>query len=345
MRQTQELLSKIATPVTKPLIGMFFGVVFVTWTQAESVANLLTDGDFDNLAVGTAPDDPGNAGQWQFFPDFPEVYQEQYSIVATSSFDPNADPSGKSLRVRGALSSDYNLDSDVDGYDFLAWQRSGGAPEGPVDWQNDYGKFQNAGPAHLANALAPIHEGDNMIIRVNFDVFVPTAITPGDAAIYLGGDHSGLGDDYPEGAWQYRGPQIRWDREGNIYAAGWGGPDKPVVRETLVKGYETDRWQQVQIDADLARDTFDFYHAPQGEPLTLIASDVGFRVPNVQLVDTLVVARFSNNLAGGSIYFDNVNVAALPMSASLSQAVPEPTTLMLLASTFPLLLSQRKRLR
>ena len=148
MRQTQELLSKIATPVTKPLLGLFVGVVIVTWTQAESVANLLTDGDFDNLAVGTAPNirnpnDPGNAGQWEFFSDFPEAYQEQYSIVATSSFDPNADPSGKSLRVQGALSSDYDLDSDGDGYDFLAWQRSGGAPAGLVDWQNDYGKSQN----------------------------------------------------------------------------------------------------------------------------------------------------------------------------------------------------------
>lgn len=349
MRKTLELPAEPATFVKQSLFGIVLAAGIVTSMQADSFANLLTDGDFDNLVVGTTPDDPGSAGQWQFFSDFPEVYQEQYSIVGTSTFDPNVQASGNSLRVQGALAGDYNLDSDVDGHDFMNWQQSDRTAETLADWQNNYGGLQNTSNAHLANSFTPVHEDDNLTIRVSFDVFVPNDVNPGDAAIYLGGDHSGLDrpigldEDYPEGAWAIRGPQVRWDREGDIYAAFYNADNNELERPILVEDYATDRWQRVQIDADLASATFDFYYAHEDEPLALVQSDIKFRKPHVQFVDTLVVARFRNNLAGGSIYFDNFNITTFPSIASLSQSIPEPTTLLLSALALPVLLSRRNR--
>jgi hypothetical protein len=143
---------RLGRPGGLALFALLSGSVFAT---GAAHAQLLSDGDFDALAVGTAPDCAAPAGAWEWPAAYVtaglcETLPEEYQIVETSSFDPGA--TGNSL----SLSS-----------------------------------TDPAGNFHLTNLLtSAVNEPARATLT--FDIFVPTAGS-GGGSIYIGGDHGGGG--------------------------------------------------------------------------------------------------------------------------------------------------------
>ena len=144
---------------------------------------ILLDGDFDALTVGTNPDNTVPAGAWGFPANYlepgvnfvGETDPNQCTVVATSSFDPAG--SGNSFHLNA---------SD---------------PAGAVN-------------IHVANLFTQvINETPGEIVTVTFDIWVPTAGIAG-GSIYIGGDHGGGGFSL----FFDRGPQVSWTDLGDIVA-------------------------------------------------------------------------------------------------------------------------------
>lgn len=140
---------------------------------------IVSNGDFDDLPVGTNPDCDRPAGAW-FWPDgyiadnVCETAPEQMSIVSTSSFDPGA--TGNSL--------EHNIDLT-------------GLPDVRI---------------HLPNLFnQTIDESVNPDVIVTFDIWVVEEGVHG-GNIYVGGDHGGCGWGFN----QDRGPQIGWQNDGRL---------------------------------------------------------------------------------------------------------------------------------
>jgi hypothetical protein len=143
---------------------------------------LINDGNFDALAIGTAPDVAMAAGAWQFpanyctlVPSACEVDPAMYTIVATGSFQSGFP--GNSLALAG----------------------------------NDA-----VNNIHLANLLpATIIPPAGAIVRVDFDIWVQQ--TGAGGAVYVGRDMGGGGLSNATD----RGPQIWWLGTGALqYNAG-----------------------------------------------------------------------------------------------------------------------------
>lgn len=141
-----------------------------------SPGEIITDGNMDNLTVGTNPDIGQPAGAWGFPQNYVdaglgEIDINEFTIVETSSFDPNRP--GNSLK----------LDSSRD-----------------------------SGFTHLPNVFNEVlRETPGEIVRVSFEVFVPGP--SGGGAVYVGGDHGGGGyvnttDRGPQILWRADGTII-----------------------------------------------------------------------------------------------------------------------------------------
>lgn len=139
---------------------------------AEAYGNILTDGDMESLTVGTSPDVGIPAGAWSFPANYiaeglAEQNPSQFSIVPTSSVDPNA--AGNSLRLDATTAEHVNL--------------------------------------HLPIMFPfEITESPGQIVQVTFDIWVESG-TNGGGAVYLSGDHGGggfsnLSDRGPQISWR-----------------------------------------------------------------------------------------------------------------------------------------------
>ncbi len=73
----------------------FFVVAIMCTVPTVCRCQVLSDGDFDGLSIGTNPDLGTPAGAWSF--TFPETTPDQMSIVATEAFSPGS--SGNSLKM------------------------------------------------------------------------------------------------------------------------------------------------------------------------------------------------------------------------------------------------------
>ena len=61
-------------------------------------------------------------------------------------------------------------------------------------------------------------------------------------------------------------------------------------------------------------DSFDFYYATKGQPLELIASDIGFRSGKLRTIDRLTASLWSSGSTGsGDFYLDNMSVTAVSL--------------------------------
>ena len=143
---------------------------------ATAHAQYVSDGNLNNLPVGTAPDCATPAGAWQFPANYStlavcEALPEQVTIVPTSSFQPGA--TGNSLRM------------------------SIGDPAINV---------------HAINLFDEVIE-ENVCLAtvVNFRIWVPSTALAG-ASVYVGADHGGGGFGFSTD----RGPQVAWRADGTI---------------------------------------------------------------------------------------------------------------------------------
>ena len=72
-------------------------------------------------------------------------------------------------------------------------------------------------------------------------------------------------------------------------------------------------WQHVQLDIDLAGDTYDLSWSANGDPLELLAPHIGFRSGTKDFLDRFVVAQWTGvpSRPEGIAYLDNVNIEVL----------------------------------
>ena len=135
---------------------------------------------FFNLLIGTVS--PGNITSQSEFIDFANVANGDTLITEdgrgsfTVSYDSSLHPTGGSsaitLRDFQLFTGDFDEDGDVDGADFLTWQRSFGLDDGGdadfdgdtdendlLIWQAGYGQ-----PAALASASAVVPEPTSVLM-------------------------------------------------------------------------------------------------------------------------------------------------------------------------------------
>ena len=280
-------------------------LITAAWTPLVLANGILTDGNFDNLEIGSAPDNNEPAGAWEIrrrvVPGHSADTEDdpsQMSIVSTSSFDGGAN--GNSLRV---------------------------------DFPRSYtGTF-------LHNVFdESIEEAEGEIVRASFDFYVPDngTSTQGGFSVYVGGDHGGGGSGEPTD----RGPQISIDSRGRLLATecssnvgpgahcpGWR--NNVLLRETAL-----DTWQHVQLDIDLVDDSFDVFFSVDNEPLGLIAANERFRSGPIEFLDRFAVAVLTGfpSAPVGEAFLDNFSLEVLtktPGDANLDGVVNFPDFLAL----------------
>ncbi|MHC5005288.1 MAG: hypothetical protein ACYTJ0_19470 [Planctomycetota bacterium] len=148
---------------------------------SPAAAQIVLDGNLDDLTPGSHPDCLEPAGSWQWpSPVYGcETASGQFTIVPTASFDDGA--------TGNSLSHHVNLEAGQ----------------------------QNAN-IHLPNFFTTtIHEGEHPKVIVTFDIWVADEPGVGGGNIYLGGNHGGGGAGFTD-----RGPHFGWNRDGTIRAAG-----------------------------------------------------------------------------------------------------------------------------
>ncbi len=160
----------------------------VGFVTAMANAQIVSDGDMDDLDVGTPPNCDEAAGAWAwpanyFDIDACEVSPEQFQIVATDSFDGGAKGNSLQLNMNDAL--ELNV--------------------------------------HLPNLFNEIIFESEDIVSVSFDIWVPSDGVWG-GFVYVGGDHGGGGYSNATD----RGPQLGWDTAGVLIYADSGGNIIPI---------------------------------------------------------------------------------------------------------------------
>ena len=150
--------------------------VWLLMANMATSNEILVGGDFDDLEVGSAPDNNQPSGAWfmDSIPAHPQDIEDdssQFSIVGSNTFDPNA--TGNSMRI-----------------------------ESPRSHTNTF----------ITNVFDErIQQAEDEIIRVNFDAFVADLGTArqGGFGVFLGEGSSRAGSGN-------RGPQFAWDSRGRI---------------------------------------------------------------------------------------------------------------------------------
>ena len=259
----------------------------------------LPDGDFDNLEVGTAPDNGSPAGGWYIgtFPAHPEDTEDdpnQLSIVPTSTIAPGA--VGNSLQINYPRS----LSTDT----FLLYE------------------FEEV-----------IEETPGEIVRANFDIFVPASESSprGGFALAIGGNNSGsAAQDSTD-----RGPQIGLDSQGRLSVGECGGNNcNTNAQRRILDETPVDVWQHFQIDIDLVNDTYDLFWSAGDDPLVPVKNGNGFRSGSQDFLDhfSLIVATDHPSRPVGLSYLDNISIEVLqqtPGDANLDGVVDFPDFLAL----------------
>ena len=254
----------------------FIVLLFLSIATSISASEILTDRNFDDLSVGTAPDNGRPNGAWHIANNgFGESGENNYSIVETSSFVPGA--IGNSLSIRRPQ-----------------------VPRTPTGVTNEFNEV--------------IHQNEGEIVRASFDLFIPETETTGQPGVnlFVGGDHGGRAFARRTD----RGPQLEWDRNGAIRSWVCDQRDNcsSYVDDILVEETPLNAWQHVQVDIDLTNDTYDFFWGTEGTTMELVAPYIGFRSESQDFLDRFAVFFYAN--AGlvyreGDAYLDNISIEVL----------------------------------
>lgn len=181
-------------------------VAGIALSASAASAGLISDGNFNNLAIGTAPDIGASAGAWQFPANYVsnnlgEALATNYSIAGTNSFD--ATGTGNSLHLKTGA---------------------------------------EGASMHLVNMFnQSVAQNPSVVVTVGFDIWVVEAggLSAG-GSIYVGGDHGGGGfsttsDRGPQVTWAYNGQILSRDAQGgdHVLATGYQTNRWQSVRMTI----------------------------------------------------------------------------------------------------------------
>ena len=263
---------KTSMQFLKPFLSIIILMVLV-WQANANGPSVIVESNFDDLKVGTPPDNETDAEPWQITysgPDVPMEYWEDFpeilTIVSTDSFD--ADAKGNSLRVETM--------------------------------------GVNTQAAYFFDE--PIFEEEVDLIRASFDVYIPDL---GDGRrgapyIYLGGSYE-LYSLQPE----ERGPMIEWDRRGRLQSLTTEnvGGRRTVVGETPLDEWQHVR---LDIDL-LRDTYDIFWSAGDDELALVKAYEPFQLDTNLELFDRIEIATFptDGNDPNGVGYVDNIRVESL----------------------------------
>ncbi len=186
-------------------------VAGIALSSSVSLAGILSDGNFNSLAIGTAPDINSAAGAWQFPSNYVsnnlgESLSSNYTIAGTSSFD--ATGSGNSLHL----------------------------------------KTQSEGASmHLVNLFGQtVAQSSNVIVTAGFDIWVTEngSLSSGGSFI-IGGDHGGGGFSSTTD----RGPQVTFGFNGVISSRDSQGVDHTLATGYQTNRWQTVR-MTIDLTAD-----------------------------------------------------------------------------------------------
>ena len=221
--------------------------------SAGAHGQILSDGDFDALSIGSNPNCTQAAGAWEWPPIYVsfglcELLSFQIFIVSTGVFDPGAP--GNSLGL-------HNHAFDT--------------PPGDI---------------HLPNLFNQIiHEATDPNVTVTFDIWVNSGGGRG-GCIYVSGNHGGGGFD----ASLDIGPQLCWTSSlaanPRLNAV---GPDGPIP--LIGENYPTGLWTSLRLEIDLAADNYDVFVGITGNELTQFGNDLPFRAGSLDHLDRFTIAR------------------------------------------------------
>ena len=251
---------------------------FLCFAAVGMSDEIITDGDFDDLSVGSAPDNGIPNGAWQVASKVGESGDHTITVVKTASFAPGA--TGNSL----SLSRPVVLN-----------QRSG--------VENQFNRT--------------IHENKDEIVRATFRLFIPSTTTPDQptAAFFIGGNHGDL--TFPTSGRDDRGPQLEWHRDGSFVASecNLNADCGTFDYRTIVKETTLDQWQRIQLDIDLSSDFYDLFWSAESDEPELIAPFVRFRSGEQDHLDRFTAAFFSglndHQFPEGNVYFDDLQIEVL----------------------------------
>ena len=256
-----------------------FGIALVLSIAPIGLSeDIITDGNFDALSVGSAPDNDTPNGAWHVASQVGESGDDTITVVETSSFDPAAAGHSLSLSRPAVLG-----------------HRSG--------VENQFNRL--------------ISENDREIVRARFRLFIPNTTTPDrpSAAFFIGGNHGDL--TFPSSGQEDRGPQLSWDRNGMLAVSQCDSHSQPCRGFSYHAITQTplDVWQQIQLDIDLAADTYDLFWSAGGDELELVAPYLRFRSGRQEYLDRFTAAFFSGrddpNYPEGNVYLDDLDIAIL----------------------------------
>lgn len=236
-------------------------------------AQVVQDGNMDNLAVGSAPDQTTPAGAWGFPANYiaggvaePLTNTGIFSVVPTSSFDPST--SGNSLHLfnpTGTANDNFHL-------------------------PNIWGQSFTATPG--------------LILRVNFNMWVDSGF--GGGSIYVGGDNGGGGFSNATGD---RTAQLTWLGDGTLNAANGAGVNVPMTSYTGGVWQNV----QIDIDTDARNYNLYWSSGTNplaliGSNLPFRAPNPALSI----IYDRITYVQFGGTVASVSSYLDNVVVQAIP---------------------------------
>lgn len=151
--------------------------------------------------------------------------------------------------------------------------------------------------SHLPNVLPDtLEEEFGTTISVSFRIWIPNDEIRGCSA-YMAGNHGGTGLDY-----QFdRGPQLMWISDGTIASR-----DADFFDTILLTSYPLDQWQDLRVDIDLFKDTFDIWWSTLGDPLILLGTDLKYRSGKLTHIDRFTVAHFWFDWGDSFCYIDDI---------------------------------------
>ena len=128
-------------------IGIFNEGTSLVFTRGDINNDGVVDGN-DLTALGDAVAAPT------------ALLDEWYDLTGDGVIDSNDITELEAIIGAPVLAGDFDGDGDVDGADFLVWQRTDGTPAGLSDWQNSYG----TGVGSLAASSAAVPEPSTCLL-------------------------------------------------------------------------------------------------------------------------------------------------------------------------------------
>ena len=282
------------------IAAAFIASMMTCMVTSQSHAELISHGNFDSLPVGSAPNNDHPLGSWQFYHEI------------------------ETINSNGTYTDDYVLHEEYEGKISIVDTSS-------LDPSRDGNSLKLVGDPGITilNHMfeEPFSASPDQYLQANFEVFVTKPERDYSGTVFFSADHGGGGT---LNSWD-RGPQISVRNEGVVVADECDSIHCTVFSETRLSEDSIDagEWQRIQLNIDVATNTYDAYWAQGNSEFELVGDDLRFRAQDIEVLDRINLAFFREELTDGTevgeFYLDNVSVTVREKSPQNVLTVPEPS--------------------